>query len=147
MKAAKCDKCGSSSLLYGKGKLTCRNCDHVIGKTFNKFGAKKTEFKGHRYDSKFEAQVAEDLDLRLKAGDIKEVARQVKIPLEAYGSHITNYIIDFVITHNDGHLEYLEAKGYETDTWKMKWKMLEAKLSLEDKSAEMVLLKQNGRRR
>jgi uncharacterized Zn finger protein (UPF0148 family) len=147
MKSAECPKCKSTTLLYGQGKLTCRDCGHTIGKTFNKYGAKRTEFNGHRYDSKFEAQIAEDLDLRLKAKDIKKVDRQVKIALEAYGKRITNYYIDFIITHNDDHLEYLEVKGYETDVWKMKWKMLEAKVAQEDPGAEMTVLKQSNRRR
>ena len=33
----------------------------------NKYGAKKTEYNGRKYDSKFEASVAADLDIRLKA--------------------------------------------------------------------------------
>lgn len=141
MKSAKCPKCGSKTLLYGQGKLTCRDCSHVIGKTYNKYGAKKSTYNGYNYDSKLEANVAQDLDTRLKAKDIKHVEKQVKIPLQAYGKHITNYFIDFVITHNDGHLEYLEVKGMETDVWKLKWKMLEAKLDQEDKSAEMTIIK------
>lgn len=146
-KDGECPKCHSKRLLFSRGVLSCSNCDYVIGKTFNKYGAKKTEYNGHRYDSKFESQIAQDLDTRLKAKDIQEVERQVKIPLEAYGKHIFNYIIDFVITHNDGHKEYLEAKGYETDLWKAKWKMLEAKLELEDKTAEMTLLKQGSHKK
>ena len=147
MKTAECPECQSTRLMYGQGKLKCTNCDHVIGKTFNKYGAKKTEYNGSRYDSKYEAQIAQDLDLRLRTGDIKHVEKQVKIPLEAYGKHIANYFIDFVVTHNDGHLEYLEVKGLEMPVWKMKWKMLEAKLAIEDPSAEMVVVKQNQRRR
>lgn len=147
MKTAKCPECGSDRLIYGGGKLTCSNCGHVIGATFNKYGAKKSTYNGYNYDSKFESQIAQDLDLRLKAGDIAGVEKQVKIDLRAYGAHITNYFIDFLVTHNDGHLEYIEVKGYETDVWKMKWKMLEAKLAEEDKTAEMTLIKQRGGKR
>ena len=146
-KDAECSECGCKRLLLQGSKLKCTDCGHVIGRTgatFNKYGAKKTEYNGHRYDSKFEAQIAEDLDTRLKAKDIKEVKRQVKIPLEAYGTHIFNYIIDFVITNNDGTNEYLEVKGYETDLWKTKWKMFEAKMNVEDPSAVLTVLKQNS---
>lgn len=76
--------------------------------------------------SKKEAQYAAELDLRLKAKDIKRWQRQVKIPIEVNGYHICNYFIDFVVEHNDGHLEYVEVKGMETDVWKMKWKLCEA---------------------
>jgi len=34
--------------------------------------------------------------------------------------------MDFEITHNDGSLELLEVKGYETDVWRLKWKLLHA---------------------
>lgn len=146
MKSACCPHCGSTRLMLKGSKLTCTNCDEVLGQTFNKFGAKKSTYNGFNYDSKFEANVAQDLDLRLRVGEIKGIERQVKIPLVAYGKHITNYFIDFVVTHNDGHLEYVEAKGYETDVWKMKWKMLEGKLALEDPSAEMTLIKQRSKR-
>lgn len=142
MKSATCPKCGSSRLLYSKGKLSCTNCGEVIGETLNKFGAKKSNYKGFNYDSKFEAQHAQELDLRVRVGEIKSFEKQVKIPLYAYGKFIANYYIDFVITHNDGHLEYVETKGYETDVWKMKWKMFEAKINSEDPTAELTVVKQ-----
>lgn len=48
----------------------------------NKFGAASTEYNGIRYNSKFEAAQAEELDLRLKAGEIavKRLAQEV-LPL------------------------------------------------------------------
>lgn len=147
MKSAECPECHSKRLMLGSGKLTCTNCGHVIGKTFNKYGAKKSTYNGYNYDSKFEAQVAQDLDIKFSCKEIRKVERQVRISLDAYGKHIANYIIDFVVTHNDGHIEYIEAKGYETDVWKMKWKMFEAKMELEDPSAELTIIKQNSRRK
>lgn len=142
IKNGKCPNCSSKRLLYKSSKVTCDNCGTEIGKTFNKYGAKKQEYAGKVYDSKFEAGIAEYYDTLLMAGEIKEVQRQVKIPLEAYGKHIFNYIIDFVIIHNDGHKEYAEAKGYETEIWKTKWKMFEAKLALEEPGSELTLIKQ-----
>ena len=142
IKKAICPECKGTSFLYSKGKVVCQNCGEVLGKTYNKYGAKKTTYNNHKYDSKYEASVAEDLDLRLRVGEVKEVQRQIKIPLEAYGKHIFNYYIDFIAIHNDGHKEYIEAKGQETDLWKAKWKMLEAKLATEEPASEMTLLKQ-----
>lgn len=142
MKNGKCPKCHLKRFKYSKGSITCDNCGTTIGKQFSKYGAKKQEYAGNMYDSKFEAGTAEYLDTLLMAGEIASVDRQVRIPLEAYNVKIFNYIIDFVVTHHDGHKEYVEAKGYETDIWKAKWKMLEAKLALEDPTAEMTLLKQ-----
>ena len=142
IRGGKCPECKSGLFLYSKGAVTCRNCGYKIGKQFSKYGAKKQEYNGNMYDSKFEAGTAEYYDTLLLANEIKQVQRQVRIPLEAYGKHIFNYIIDFIIIHNDGHKEYVEAKGYETDLWKAKWKMLEGKLEKEDPTAEMTLLKQ-----
>lgn len=95
-----------------------------------KFGSKYSNqrklYNGQSYHSKKEAQYALELDLRVKAKDIKSWDRQVKISLDVNGYHITNYYIDFVITHNDNSLEYVEVKGFETETWRLKWKLFEA---------------------
>ena len=115
----------------------------------NKYGAKSTIYDGISYHSKLEAQYARDLDLRIKAKDIKSWERQVLIPINVYYDkkgnpiltdkdaleiknegglflHICNYYIDFVITHNHGGLEYVEVKGMELPVWRMKWKLTEA---------------------
>lgn len=93
-------------------------------KTYFK-SAKKTEYKGSIYDSKFEAQIAFDLDMEVKAGKAFKVERQVKIPLIVNGYLVENYYIDFIVYRN-GITEYIEAKGYPTPAWKIKWKLFEA---------------------
>lgn len=92
----------------------------------NKFGAKRQLYEGHTYHSKKEAGYAAELDLRQRAGDIKGWERQVKIDLRVNGYHITNYFVDFLIIHNDGTNEYVEVKGFETDVWRIKWRLFEA---------------------
>jgi hypothetical protein len=92
----------------------------------NKFGAKRTEYQGYYYASKFEADVAQELDVRLKAGELTKVERQVRIPLEINGHHITNYYCDFRITHKDGSVELIEAKGIETQRFILIRKLMEA---------------------
>jgi len=142
MKDASCPECGSKRLLYKYSRLECTNCGHVIGKAMNKYGAKKQEYKGTTYHSKFEANVAEELDMRIAAGELSRVERQVKISLDAYGHHITNYFMDFVLYYTNGDVEFLECKGIETDTWKLKWKMFEAKMKQEQPHAILTVLKQ-----
>lgn len=110
----------------------------------NKFGAKRRAFQGIRYDSGLEAQCAQELDLRLKAKDIKAVERQVKLSLTAHGKHICNYYIDFIITHHDDSREYLEVKGMELPVWRIKWKLLEAQLAAEEPMAIMTVYKQSN---
>ncbi len=82
--------------------------------------------KQGKNDSKFEAGKAQQLELLKKAGEIRDFQEQVKLPLIVNNLVVCDYTIDFVITHNDGTLEYLETKGYATDVWKLKWKLFEA---------------------
>ncbi len=94
--------------------------------TSNKYHAKSTIYNGSVYHSKFEAAYAFELDLRVKAGDIKSWDRQVKLDLKVNGHHINNYYIDFIITHNDESREFVECKGLELEPWRTNWKILEA---------------------
>ncbi len=83
-------------------------------------------YNGYSYASQLEARYAMDLDLRVKGNDIKSWERQIKIPLDVNGEHISNYYIDFIIEHNDGVKEYVEVKGMETQVWKFKWRLFTA---------------------
>lgn len=96
----------------------------------NKFGAKKTEFNGYRYDSKFEASVAQELELRKAAGEIKDYERQYKVEMWAYDQNgkpamKVSHKVDFRVHLNDDSFELLEAKGVETSDYKMRRKWLE----------------------
>lgn len=111
----------------------------------SKYGAKRTTYAGRKFDSKGEAGYAEQLDWLLKAGEIKEVIPQFKISLDVNGVHICNYFVDFkVITKHDS-VEFHEYKGYETEVWKMKWKLLQALLHEIEPGAELVVIKSKGR--
>lgn len=106
-----------------------------------KFRNVTTEYRGIKYQSKLEAKTAQDLDWKLKAGEIKEWKRQVKIPLKVNGVFIANYYIDFFyIDKNDTHV-YLECKGMEMELWKLKWKIFIATLNEIDPGAEAIVLK------
>lgn len=96
----------------------------------NKYGAKRTEYNGYKYDSKFEASVARDLELRVKAKDIKGFDRQFKVEMWAHRpdgepAFKVTHKIDFRIHHKDDSFELLEAKGIETADYKMRRKFLE----------------------
>jgi hypothetical protein len=95
-------------------------------KKYSKFNNKKTVFNGLVYDSKFEAGYAGELALRLKVKEIKKIERQVRIPLDVNGFHICSYIADFVVTNKDGSKEIHETKGFATEVFRLKWKLLEA---------------------
>ncbi len=87
--------------------------------------AKKSEFNGNIYDSKFEAQIASDIEMMRKAGEVIKWERQVKIPLIVNDLIVCDYYIDFIV-YREGETEYIEAKGYPTPVWKLKWKLFEA---------------------
>lgn len=116
-------------MVVGKTIIVSYRVDkHKHWRKKKKYNNVSTLYNGNRYDSIFEAQVAEDLDWRLKAKDIKGWDRQVRISLDVNGTHITNYFIDFIVYNNDGSEELLEVKGFATPVWQMKWKLLEALL-------------------
>lgn len=152
MKSAQCPECKSKRLLYGQGKLTCTNCGHTIGQTFNKFGAKRTEFKGKIYDSKFEASVASELETRKLARDIKDYDTQYRVECWAYRedgtkAFVVKHKVDFRIHHNDGSYELHEAKGVETSDYKWRRKCLEELWLPLHKDHTYSVIKQNSRRR
>jgi hypothetical protein len=99
---------------------------YILHTTGNKYRAKSSIYNGVTYHSKLEAAYAKELDLRLKAKDIKGWERQVKLDLRVNGQHINNYHIDFIIHHNDGSREFVEVKGMALEPWKTNWKILEA---------------------
>jgi len=94
----------------------------------NRYGnvAQSTVYNGVSYHSKKEAAYAAELDLLVRAKEIKSWDRQVRISLDVNGFHICNYIIDFVVHHNDGTEEYVEVKGFQTEVWRLKWRLFEA---------------------
>lgn len=100
-----------------------------MGRQFNKFAKyrnTKQTYNGYSYDSKLEAGHAQHLDLLIKAGEVEKWERQHKISIDINGVHICNYFIDFKVYFIDGRIEYHEVKGYETDVWKLKWKLSKA---------------------
>jgi len=83
---------------------------------------KTPKYKG--FDSRFEFSKYQELEVRLKAKDIKEFWCQYPIDIISNGYLISVYKMDFVILHNDGTLELLETKGLPTKDWVLRWKML-----------------------
>lgn len=145
-----CPDCGSTRFLVGSGKVTCTNCGWSAKGGDNKYGAKKTEFNGKRYDSKYEASVAQELDLRLKGGDILEVIPQYKIEVYAYredGSKafLVKHKVDFRIQHKDLSYELIEAKGAETSDYLWRRKFLEHIFLPANPDYTYTVVKQNRR--
>jgi len=96
----------------------------------NKYGAKKTVVNGRKYDSKFEAGGAIDLDLMKRAGAILDWEPQYKVIIEIYNHvgrkvHEVSHKVDFRVHELDGSFRLLEYKGFETADYKFRRKLLE----------------------
>lgn len=92
----------------------------------NKYRSISTQYNGITYHSKFEAGYAQELDLRVKAKDILSWSRQIPVDIVINGIKICRYYVDFLINHHDGSKELVEIKGFETDLWRIKRRLLEA---------------------
>lgn len=107
----------------------------------NKYRATKIDYKGIRFDSKLEGRVYEDLEFQLNSGHLKEIHRQVKIPLMVNGVLICTYICDFKTIDKHGQVTYVEAKGLELPVFKIKLKLFMALLPEIDPGAEFQMIK------
>lgn len=96
----------------------------------NKYGAKRTEYGGRKYHSKAEARVAQELDLRMRAGEFTEIEPQYRVKLYCYlpngeKAYLFDYLCDFRCTKPDGSYLLVECKGAITDTYRTKRKLLD----------------------
>jgi len=99
----------------------------------SKFKNQTTLYNGHSYHSIKEANYARELDLRIRAGELKSWRRQVPIELRVNGQKICVYTIDFVETDKNDNEMWTEVKGFRTPEWMLKWKLFEALYPERDK--------------
>lgn len=98
-----------------------------------KYRNSPTEYNGVVYDSKKEAEKAQDLDFLMRAGEILEIKRQPKyilVPEFVKGNkkwRPTFYVADFWIRWKDGREEVIDVKGMKTPMFLLKWKLFEYK--------------------
>lgn len=83
-----------------------------------KYGNTRVEIDGLKFDSKHEAAVYQELMLRVKAGELKCVCRQVRFDLGG-GQHAEEgsryaYIADFVTIDPKGMVAVVDAKSEAT---------------------------------
>lgn len=97
----------------------------------SKYGNISQTYEGRTYHSKFEASIARDLDIARKAADPREKVvdwtPQYKVELRSptTGKLMAKYYCDFFVEYADGRKELLEAKGMETEVYRLKRRMLE----------------------
>ncbi len=92
-----------------------------------KYKNKITTVDGLTFHSKGEANRWKELKLLEKAGEVKNLKRQVAFHLVFGGVDLkTKYIADFIYTTKSGHKVMEDFKGVETRLFKLKWAILKA---------------------
>ncbi len=88
----------------------------------HKFNAKRAERDGIKFDSTKEARYYDELQLRVKAGEVLFFLRQV--PFHLPGG--VKLIIDFVEFWSNGTVHIVDVKGAKTEQYQAKKRMVEA---------------------
>lgn len=97
----------------------------------SKYNAKKVEIDGIKFDSKAEGEYYLHLKQQVTERQILGFERQKRMLLQE-GFSVEGvkgkirpifYVVDFIITENDGTLTYIDVKGVETDVFRLKKKL------------------------
>ncbi len=87
----------------------------------HKYRAQATVVDGIRFDSKKEARYYGELKLRQRAGEVLCFLRQVPIHLPGQ----TRLVIDFLEFYTDGSVHFVDTKGVQTETFRLKRRQVE----------------------
>lgn len=96
-----------------------------------KYNARRTSVDGVNFDSKLEADYFIMLEEKLRTGQIRAFERQPVFLLQdsfkknGKTFRKIEYRADFKIIHNDGSIEIVDVKGYETPEFRLKRKLFE----------------------
>ena len=88
----------------------------------SKYGSVMEECQGIKFQSKREAKYFRELQARQYAGEVSYFLRQV--PFFLVGG--VRYRVDFMEVWKDGSIHWVDVKGFRTQTYKMKRRMVEA---------------------
>lgn len=105
----------------------------VEKKKRSKYGNKKTEVDGIRFDSEREAKRYKQLLLLQKAGEIGLLRRQVDYELNEGGTHSLKYRADFVYMTKDGVEVVEDSKGCRTREYLKKRRLMKSIYGIEIK--------------
>lgn len=87
----------------------------------HKFKAKPTTRGDLRFDSQLEGRYYDRLVERVKCREVIFFLRQVPFHLPGR----TRYVVDFQEFHYDGTVHFVDVKGMETETFKLKKRQVE----------------------
>lgn len=104
----------------------------------NKMRNVPTVVDGIRFDSKKEARRWYELQLLERAGEIRDLTRQHRLPIAVNGVIVTTAVLDFRYIE-DGYTVLEDAKGRKDDAtpntrlWKLKFALIKAIYGMEVK--------------
>lgn len=100
-----------AELMRRRGEADANYGVHTAGEPRRqKYGNRRVEIDGKKFDSKHEAEVYQQLMLRRRAGKLRVVLRQVSFDLPGG----IRYVADFVTVDRDGRFEVIDAKSEAT---------------------------------
>jgi len=88
----------------------------------SKYHAVMEECQGIKFQSKREAKYYRELQARVSTGEVKYFLMQV--PFLLIGG--VRYRCDFMEVWTDGSIHYIDVKGFKTETYRIKRRMVEA---------------------
>jgi hypothetical protein len=99
----------------------------------SKYGVRNDEqgkidrtYKGVIYHSKREAEYAQELDCLKRAGHIEDWKRQQPYRLDVNGTHICDYVADFLVIGDAYGDRVIDVKGHMTEVARLKLKLMRA---------------------
>lgn len=114
-------------------RVTAQEFRKRNSRTKSKYGNRKVELDGIKFDSQMEARYYQQLKWAKQSNQIKDFKLQPKfLLLEAFEKggekhKKIEYIADFEITNLDGSIEIIDVKGHETRDFLIKKKMFHAR--------------------
>lgn len=87
----------------------------------HKFKAKPVDEDGHHFQSTLEWKYFKHLKLLQNTGEVVFFLKQV--PFHLPGG--VKYVVDYQIFYVDGSVRFVDVKGVETDTFKIKRKIVQ----------------------
>lgn len=104
-------------------------------------GRRRRTYGGRVYASRAEAEHALSLDLQQRAGLIRAWQPQYRIPIIVNGVKVCSYVADFRVVDRDDVVSLHEVKGYETQLWALKRKLLDVTFLREHPRVELIVVR------
>lgn len=112
-------------------RLTAEQYQAMRGKKLPRVhNAKRKIINGIEFDSTREARRYQDLALMQIAGHIVNLRRQVPFEIRVNKVYICSWLADFTYTTADGTKCVEDSKGFKTEIFKLKCRLVEAQYGI-----------------